>query len=254
MPSFTEVPRSSLVASLTVPEAVLKLGGEAHDDQVASLLNRKLGGAWRYLVNSAAQHGLITYSNRQLAITPFYSDLVNTDEDKYRSLLQESFLRPNIYKALLTKLSDKNFDAETYLIEKGYDPNSAAIITRNFIEGAKLVGLYTRGEQSALFTPEASDPVHSRQEVSFNKETIMNAEQSNPQNASPQEPIETSRPRPLPPLPPKPYLGPVEKRVIQIPLPNNRVAELTIPSDLSLKDLNVINMQMEVLKAYVDNS
>jgi hypothetical protein len=263
MPSFTEVPRNSLVACLSLAGAVHQLGGIAHNDEVTNLLQRKSGGAWRYLVNSAVQHGLVTYSNWLFRLAPLYTGIISSkDAEEERGALQKAFLYPNIYKRILSEFESPSFDIERYLIEKeDFDMSSAVIVSRNFIDGAKYVGLLPGVSKSSnsLFI-DASNQTSLVEDMEPEK-LVEDAKSITVDQGQTRDTVDSQHLIKLSSLS-LPHTktsvsiasGPVEKRVIQIPLPNNRVAELTIPSDLSTKDMTIISMQMEVLKAYADNN
>ena len=39
-----------------------------------------------------------------------------------------------------------------------------------------------------------------------------------------------------------------------MPLPQKRVAELIVPDEMTIKDLDIIRMQLEVLRVFIENS
>lgn len=234
MPSYTDFPRYAFLSAIPVAAAALELGGEALYGDVANKMGRKMGGGYRYLVTSAVQHGLISYSNWTISVTELYREIDSAGNQKHKSnLLKQAFLFVPLYSRILSEWGVKE-DLESLgsflRNELGVDSEAAKVVSRNYVEGAKSVGLT---EPSDSYNAPAERVVTYVRKIQERKKQLdLGSEWAEKQ------PEKLDVPK-----------ASTEVRIIQILLPNRRLAELKIPADLTQRDLQILTLQLEVLKA-----
>ncbi|WP_460610855.1 hypothetical protein [Hymenobacter terrigena] len=259
MPKLLDYPRASFKMSLELAKAVESLGGKCTPESAAQKMGKKVTGTFKGQIGAAVKFGLITSGGGQLAVTPLHKSIKLAYDDKEKNeILKGAFLTPTVFRDLANRFDGNSLPVEMLgkllAREFGVDSVAATTVANYFIDGAKSVGLL---DGSGVIRQNAAAPAD--------------------ENSDDEDVIHTREVAPLEVLPPSEsnryepnrrrdngeemhtHYTPVEvpsddRRKIQIPLPQKRMAELIVPDEMTIKDLDIIRMQLEVLRVFIENS
>lgn len=252
---------------LDMAKRVFEFGGEVHSDRLAESMRRANSGAFRILINASVKHGLLAYSNYVVYLSMLGRAILTASDAITRHKLEiEAFLSPPIYKSVYEnwgEISENNL--EQYFQKVGVD--KAHLVKRNFLMGARSLGLLNR---NILNTP-IIDNINYQHEELFDEEKSVDevdTHRSSSENISETTPTESDEideaikgqeiKQPIEPNnlvlekmeePIKSTSGHEKERVsVQTLLTGARVAELSVPRDLSIKDYEILKAWLDVLK------
>ncbi|GAB2857627.1 hypothetical protein [Hymenobacter ruber] len=241
-------PRASFHASFELAEAVYSLGGRSDIEVCAQKMGKKVTGAFSAIVGAASKFNLVSVSKGTLITSSLFRDiqLAYTDPQKL-ALKAEAFLSPPVFKGIAEKfggmiLPQSAVLSKMLIKEFEVDDAIASTVANYFVDGAKSVGLFD-GEgklRSIQSTQQESETMAVEVFDAPNESLPQNNKLSN-RHISDAEytPVEVAN---------------NDRRKIQIPLPQKRMAELIVPDEMTIKDLDIIRMQLEVLRVFIENS
>ena len=259
MGKILNYPRASFQASYELATAVDSLGGKSDVEVAAKQQGKKVTGSFQATIGSAVKFNLLTTAKGNLATTRLFKDikLAYTEEEK-RALQLDAFLAPPVFRRLAEKFNGMALPAAVLdkMLIKEFEVEEAIAqtVVKHFTEAAKSLGLID-GDGKVRLPQQISSQDSESQE-----EEIIETKQSQPLEVIEEHSSFNGRRLEQRQLLHEPHTyAPIEvsteeKRKIQIPLPQKRVAELVIPAELTLKDLEIIKMQIEVLRVYIENS
>lgn len=259
MPKLLDYPRASFKMSLELARAVESLGGKCTPESAAQKMGKKVTGTFKGQIGAAVKFGLITSGGGQLAVTALQKSIKLAYDDKEKNdILKGAFLTPVVFRDLANRFDGNSLPVEMLgkllAREFGVDSVAATTVANYFIDGAKAVGLLDgsgiiRYNADALDESNSDDRdvIHTREVAPL--EVLPSAEINRydaGRRRENEDEIHT-------------HYTPVEvpnddRRKIQIPLPQKRMAELIVPDEMTIKDLEVIRMQLEVLRVFIENS
>jgi hypothetical protein len=146
MSKKADYPRASIKKSLEIAATVSALGGTCNIEVCAHGLNKKVGGGFRDLVNSAAKYGFIVQKQGKLNVTDLYKEikLAYSPEDE-KEALRKAFLNIPLFQQIFERFKGEKipFNILDKLLVKEFavPENFASRIGKYFIEGAKHVGV-----------------------------------------------------------------------------------------------------------------
>lgn len=285
--NIKDYPKYPFEQCLHLADLVYQLGDGVHSEKVAIALRRKPSGSFRLLIGSAVKHKLVIYSNWVIYLSPNFKAFLAADGVKREEVLQECFLAPHLYREVSERCG---FQAsiETLvpvMLEQGVDAEQAGIIARNFRDGAAYVGLSAsmasshgtdKGQVNSTTEPSPAPDNDNR--IDFDKESddkpaisdsLEDTTSSNPRSAEvssttsqnhisqeSKEMTDTAEQSTVENQPTT-LVGKnspeVETLNIQMHLPNRRLAQLIVPTEIYSKDLVIIRKYIEALEELISN-
>jgi hypothetical protein len=261
MPKLIDYPRASFKACIELAKAVESLGGKCSIDSAAQKLGKKVTGSFKSTIGAAGKFGLLISAGGNLTVTPLQKSIkLAYNEEEKNSILREAFLGPTVFRDLAQR-----FDGNTLPIEMlgkllarefGVDAATATTVANYFIDGAKSVGLLDgtgtvrlNNSEPEKATTTDEEVIHTREVVPIeviSSSDVSSRYEGGNKRRNESEDTHTSFT--------SVEITNNERRKIQIPLPQKRMAELIVPDEMTLKDLEIIKAQLEVLKVWVENS
>lgn len=285
--NIKDYPKYPFEQCLHLADIVYQLGDGVHSEKVAIALGRKPSGSFRLLIGSAVKHKLVIYSNWVIYLSPNFKAFLAADGVRREELLQECFLVPHLYREVSERCG---FQAsiETLvpvMLEQGVDAEQAGVIARNFRDGAAYVGLNAsmasgHGVDKGQINPttESTSAAENDNRIDFDKESDAKPATSDsledlsslkgssvefssttPQNYTPQESKEMTDTAEKGAVENQPTTlveknsSEVETLNIQMHLPNRRMAQLIVPTEIYSKDLVIIRKYIEALEELIPN-
>lgn len=260
MAKLINYPRASFQASYELAEAVQSLGGKSDLEVCAQKMGKKVSGGFQAIAGAAGKFGLITASKGSLITTPLFKEIqLAYTEEEARSLKLSAFLLPPVFRGLAEKFNGMSLPLavldKMLIKEFEVDDSIASTVAKYFSDGGKALGLLDAEGKVKLPTSTATntgqedddaDVIHTREvaplEVLAPEERgLYNRRQADLDNHATAYTPHVEVPSD-------------DRRKIQIPLPQKRMAELIVPDEMTIKDLEVIRMQLEVLRVFIENS
>jgi hypothetical protein len=255
MPRLINYPRASFAASYDLAAATYALGGKSDIEVVASSMGKKVTGSFQALFGAAVKFGLVSVSKGAIITTPLFKSiqLAYTD-DEAKALKTEAFLSAPVFRGLAEKFDGMVIPSNAVLSKmliKEYevDDSIAPTVVNYFLDGAKALGILdSEGKIRLPNKGEGNNPENESEEVpveivhnSFEEERTQNAHSLTSNRIAESTYV--------------PFDIPInDRRRIQIPLPQKRMAELIVPDEMTLKDFDIIKAQLEVLRIFIENS
>jgi hypothetical protein len=259
MAKLINYPRASFQAAYELAEAVQSLGGKSDLEVCAQKMGKKVSGGFQAIAGSAGKFGLITAAKGSLITTPLFKEIqLAYTEEESKALKLGAFLLPPVFKGLAEKFDGMPLPLavldKMLIKEFEVDDSIASTVAKYFSDGGKALGLIDAEGKVRLPTSQAvntsqeddADVIHTREVAPLEvlppeDRSMYNRRQNDLDNH------------------PTAYTPHVEvpsddRRKIQIPLPQKRMAELIVPDEMTIKDLEVIRMQLEVLRVFIENS
>lgn len=250
MPRKIDYPRASFRSALELAQAVQALGGKTTPEVCADKLNRSAGsGGFNSIVAAAVKFGLIKQTKGFLEVMPIVKSIkLAYDEDEKTRYYAEAFLTPPVFKNLVERFAGEvlPIDVLAKMLAKEFDVdmNASSAIAKQFIEGAKFAGILgANNEVSKLEgadneareveveeVPQLQLPYYEEQRKARALEAIQDVPKSN------YELINTDS----------------ERRKSQISLTGKRMAELSVPTDITAKDIDIIKLHLDALRLSID--
>jgi hypothetical protein len=255
MPRKIDYPRASFRSALELAQAVQSLGGKTTSEVCAEKLGRSVGsGGFNSVVGAAVKFGLIKQTKGYLESLPIVKSIkLAYDDDERSRHYAEAFLTPPVFRSLANRFSGEKLPIEVLakMLAKEFDVdmNASSAIAKQFIDGARLSGILdANNEVVKLAGPDTDsskvldvqvEEVHQLRLPSYYDDDHRNSTSNSIQDVQ-KENYEIVVPD-------------SDKRKIPISLPGKRVAELSVPTDYTAKDLEVIKMQLDVLRFSIED-
>jgi hypothetical protein len=259
MPKLLDYPRSSFKASLELAKAVESLGGKCSLEMAAQKLGKKVTGSFKATVGAAAKFGLLVSAGGNVSVTPLQKSIkLAYNEEEKTQILRGAFLTPAVFRELVERFDGEALPTEMLgkllAREFGVEAATATTVANYFIDGAKMVGVLDGAgivrqspSESTSADNEDEEVIHTREVVPIEVLPATESHKNEPSRRRDDNEEEHTHFTSV-------EVTNNERRKIQIPLPQKRMAELIVPDEMSLKDLEVIKMQLEVLRVFIENS
>lgn len=251
MPRKIDYPRASFRSALELAQAVQALGGKSTPEVCADKLNRSAGsGGFNSIVGAAVKFGLVKQTKGFLEAMPIVKSIkLAYDEDERARYYTEAFLTPPVFKNLVERFAGEVLPIEVLakMLAKEFDVdmNASSAIAKQFIEGAKFAGILGPNNEVAKLesvdadgakeveveeVPQLQLPYYEDQRKARALESIQDVPKSS------YELISTDS----------------ERRKSQISLTGKRMAELSVPADITTKDIDIIKLHLDALRLSID--
>jgi len=253
MPKLIDYPLASFSNSLELAEAVNYMGGKCTYETCAHKMGRQVSGSFKTIIGAAVKYNLVNSGKGNLVITDLFKNIKHSyNQEEKRKYYLEAFLHPSLFQHIYEKFSGKELPIKmldkVLIREYQVEESNASRVVKYFVEGAKFIEVLD--DEGKLRDPnnnQVADP-EGYQESSIQstnkKQDIaeLNDEDNyriNKKFGQGQDSYSYNN---------------NEQRRIQIPLPQKRMAELIIPAEITEKDLKIIEMQLEVLKVFIESN
>lgn len=251
MPKKIDYPRASFRNALELAQAVQALGGKTTPEVCADKMSRSAGsGGFNTIVSAAVKFGLVKQTKGFIEAMPIVKSIkLAYDEDEKARYYTEAFLTPPVFKNLVERFAGEILPIEVLakMLAKEFDVdmNASSAIAKQFIEGAKFAGLLSASNEVAKLegadaeiakeveveeVPQLQLPYYDAQR----KARALDAIQDIPKSSY--ELVNTDS----------------ERRKSQISLTGKRVAELSVPVDITAKDIDIIKLHLDALRLSID--
>ncbi len=150
MPKITEYPVESFDKVMALANAVNDLGGSCTIKSCAEKLKKKVSGGFGMLISSSIKHDLIIRKGEILAISDLYKKIKFSNNDANRAaFMLSSFLNPVLYSKIYEEFEGKELTVnnlnQILVMKLEVEETKATIIAKNFMQGAKKLGLLSNG-------------------------------------------------------------------------------------------------------------